>query len=477
MTIQQVSRTSEICLPCKDNTQAGVILCVPSNIVAPRECPTTSVTEETDYPYSFIEATIVRATSLGSCGSCMYNYVFQYDDVQLIEGAQLSASQVLGFFCRDCSTQWVEDLVGTDVYLEEVEGETFLVTQHGCRYSLAASSQSLLLVEDTDSVDLTITGSFPQTLSAEVIVSPDDGNSITIQPNGLYSAANILTVTDSNSIDLTISGSIPQDITASSRFAPLTGNQISTTADGLYVPAMLVSDSTSIDLTINTSAPQTLSAAAIVSGTSGNQLAITGSGLYSSPLSVTDTASINLTIDTSNPQTLSGDILISAEEGNAVVIEPDGLYVSVTGVAPGTITANLLAPSASRTSLILSGYANVATGSAIGQTIYADPSLGSGINLYLPKAFEVTHVSVTLPGGVTVTAGSLDFVFVRGGPGGGTFPVGSLTTGQTRAVYTLSPVITADETNSSISMYYDKTTFSISMTAIMQVFIWGNFTE
>lgn len=135
MTTQQVSFTTKICLECREYTNPSVILCVPSDIVAQHTCPTGGTTPLTDYPYSYIEATLVSFKNLGSCGECFFNYVFQYDDTQLTEGAQLHSGDVLGVFCLDCLAQYVMDAVGNESYIRyNDDGSVTFISQHGCEY-------------------------------------------------------------------------------------------------------------------------------------------------------------------------------------------------------------------------------------------------------------------------------------------------------------------------------------------------------
>lgn len=95
------------------------------------------------------------------CETVAWRYVIAYDETLLVDpDTLLVAADINGIFCKGCLTTWVEDEFAT--------------------------SGNLLLVTDTDSVDLTINGTLPQTLSADVNISADGGNTLEIRDDGLY---------------------------------------------------------------------------------------------------------------------------------------------------------------------------------------------------------------------------------------------------------------------------------------------------
>lgn len=140
MTTQQVSFTTKICLECKEITNPSVILCVSSNLVAQHLCPEGGTTPETDFVWSYIEGILTASKVLGGCGSCFFNYTFQYDDDQLIEDAQLTSGDIFGVFCLDCLAQYVQDVVGDESYIRYNEdGSVTFISQHGCEYDFIGS--------------------------------------------------------------------------------------------------------------------------------------------------------------------------------------------------------------------------------------------------------------------------------------------------------------------------------------------------
>jgi hypothetical protein len=90
---------------------------------------------------------------------------------------------------------------------------------------------SSISIQDTNSVDLTLTGGV---LSADVIISPNAGNQLQLLPNGLYVSPSTfsLTVTDTNTVDLTLVGN---NLTANVIVSPSAGNALQVLPNGLYV--------------------------------------------------------------------------------------------------------------------------------------------------------------------------------------------------------------------------------------------------
>jgi len=98
---------------------------------------------------------------------------------------------------------------------------------------LFVPATSSISIQDTNSVDLTLTGGV---LSADVIISPNAGNQLQLLPNGLYVAPSTfsLTVTDTNTVDLTLVGN---NLTANVIVSPSAGNALQVLPNGLYVGA------------------------------------------------------------------------------------------------------------------------------------------------------------------------------------------------------------------------------------------------
>lgn len=359
MTTRTVTWCSSELLPCIGLESAGAILCInPADILA--DGFTKEGTE-----CGFLDALICGLFTKSSCPAS-YTYTFSYDDEVLADPARLVlSSDITGAFCKGCLTDWVfcNSGGGGEVCVEDSDSIDFELTETGCvtgEVNLSANSdniisieadglfaecceQELLAVTDTDSVNLTIGGTIPQTLSADVEISADVGNIISIHADGLYGTAGAQTpfsVTDTNSVDLTVGGTIPQTLSSDVKISADVGNIISIHSDGLYGTAgaqtpLSVSDTNSVDLTIGGTIPQTLSADTKISADAGNRTSIHADGLYSDQavLAVTDTNSIDLTIGGSIPQTVSADAKISADAGNIISIHSDGLFAeaSATG--------------------------------------------------------------------------------------------------------------------------------------------------
>ncbi len=94
-------------------------------------------------------------------------------------------------------------------------------------------------VTDTDSVDLAVSGTENLTISANVKISADAGNSAEIRDDGVYvptpaGGVSSVSVTDTDSIDLTISGSDALTISADVKISPDAGNGIAIRGNGLF---------------------------------------------------------------------------------------------------------------------------------------------------------------------------------------------------------------------------------------------------
>lgn len=110
-----------------------------------------------------------------------------------------------------------------------------------------------IAVTDTDSVDLTATGTDDVTISADVKISATAGNIAQINPDGLYVPASevdgvqSVAVTDSSSIDLSLTGTTNVTISGSARISADSGNQLEARDSGLFVPLPVFSQNIKID--------------------------------------------------------------------------------------------------------------------------------------------------------------------------------------------------------------------------------------
>jgi hypothetical protein len=94
--------------------------------------------------------------------------------------------------------------------------------------SVAGSVATPITPVDTASINLGVSGTLNHTLQADVIVSPNSGNRLTIQGNGLFSAPQILSV-NYGTKELTIVGG--NTVSLAALFTPVSGFLGNVTAD------------------------------------------------------------------------------------------------------------------------------------------------------------------------------------------------------------------------------------------------------
>jgi len=198
-------------------------------------------------------------------------------------------------------------------------------------------------IEDTDSVDLTLNqSSFPIVLSADVKISSASGNTIVINPDGLFSSP----FTESGKVKVSAID-IPkylEDAVVGGTDGCVSLSITRDTSTGLlfFQPSIDV-DCFSNILCNSTSAKNSLAEC-----------------LLSSGLDVEDTNSVDLTLNESGfPIVLSADVKISSASGNTIVINPDGLFTEGSSfvinnpINNGLITSNGSSDSADAESTIL----------------------------------------------------------------------------------------------------------------------------
>ncbi len=248
------TQTVNVCLPKKLDccaVDALVILCLQTPaLVVEIACP---LDPEQTYPAGlpdtgFLLATIVTCAPIGnSCGDVrQWMYVFSYDGESLADpDVPLVAANVTGAFCYDCLASWVVSYAGNEAYIEvSDEGVATFVSQHGCRYEIPTGGEGglPLLVSDSNTINLSISGSPQQTITGDVIISPAADNALISDGTGLYvpeqtPGQNELAVTDTSSIDLTITSGLSQSLSGVVRISADVGNLLELRADGLYVAA------------------------------------------------------------------------------------------------------------------------------------------------------------------------------------------------------------------------------------------------
>lgn len=214
---------------------AGIIICVAPDLLAQQPCA-ASETPDT-WPYQTLSAILVDVTKVVSNGCVSWKYTVSFDEELIAEGKDILATDILGFFLKDCRSTWVEDEVGNEVTLIENEDKSFTFTsQHGCVTNLP--SPALLCVTDSDSLNLSI--DVGGCVTGDVNISDDVGNIIEIRADGLFAeaAGGSVCVTDSETIDFSIDGG--GCVTGSVIIQPNGGenptNILEATSQGLFVP-------------------------------------------------------------------------------------------------------------------------------------------------------------------------------------------------------------------------------------------------
>jgi len=128
-------------LSCTGCLPANVILCLDSDeLLAPITCPETDV--DTPFLFNIIEASLISfSKSSGSCSTSIYKYIFEYDDVLLLDPSQpLTSADIIGVFCKGCITNWVEQKIGNESYFRDNgDGTITFISPHGCEYTFSGA--------------------------------------------------------------------------------------------------------------------------------------------------------------------------------------------------------------------------------------------------------------------------------------------------------------------------------------------------
>jgi len=127
-------------LSCADCLPANVILCVGNGKAASGECSPDAVGQET------VQRTTVPATITifkryrNSCGKAYYLYTFEYALADVQPDTFLDCDDIQGVVCDGCLTNYVRDVAGNEVTIEEIEYSSpptlQITTQHGCKYNI-----------------------------------------------------------------------------------------------------------------------------------------------------------------------------------------------------------------------------------------------------------------------------------------------------------------------------------------------------
>lgn len=318
-----VVRTSNA-LACCDSVPPTVILCLASDSLLP---PFPCGEEEGTYPQSTLEGTLVKGWKThGECETRVYSYAIEYDETLLADPTvPLTTADISGVFCKDCKTTWIEEAIGTDV--EVVKNSDFsytLINEHGCEFDITFAAGSVC-VTDTASVDLTV--GVDGCVSADVALSADAGNVISIESDGLYAAAPAPCVEDSETIDFEVTGGgcVTGDVIIS---PSAVGNILDADADGLFaVPCVEITDSVNLFVDVD----GCITAGVRISPAVPNILTSDVNGLIVAP-TVLDTSTINFGVTGAGEVT--GDVRISSGTGNQILAAADGLFSNAQGNPP-----------------------------------------------------------------------------------------------------------------------------------------------
>lgn len=122
----------------------------------------------------------------------------------------------------------------------------------------SAGAQTPITVVDTNAINLTASGLDSHTVQADLVISPDVGNSAQVRANGLFvpttspASETPLVATDSQTIDFTTSGTNGHNLTGVVRVSTTAGNIITQDAGGLFATVTtgdLLADNTASVLT------------------------------------------------------------------------------------------------------------------------------------------------------------------------------------------------------------------------------------
>ena len=180
-----------------------------------------------------------------------------------------------------------------------------------------------ITVADTSCLDLTLVNGV---LSGVPVVSPSVGNQLTCITNGLFVQAPVvlpevpITVIDSTTINFTTSGQNDHTLTGNVNVSDDVGQSLIINAEGLYVPSVCTQFQT-----IN----------GIATPASATDIFVTRDCLVrtmpvNGGLSVLDTVTVDMTL--TNTGVVSSNVNVSSVPDNVLTIRPDGLAVRCTDI-------------------------------------------------------------------------------------------------------------------------------------------------
>lgn len=214
-----------------------------------------------------------------------------------------------------------------------------------------------ITVTDTSCINLTITGG---NISAVPIISPQAGNILSCENDGLYAAATVdigITGQDTNCIDIGVTEATPNNfvITAVPVISSDLGNSLECRVTGLYAPlsgstplSVVGVDTDCIDITV-VEAPLgtfTVSVDPIISAVPDNQIQCTVGGLYvpRTDVQALDSQCIDVTVTEGPAQTftVSASPIIDPDPCNEIECRAGGLYAPQSSSGIGNVTGPAL---------------------------------------------------------------------------------------------------------------------------------------
>lgn len=372
----------------------------------------------------FIEVGILGVQTRRFVGNTKYAYTLEYEGSSLIDSTMvLTPFLMKGMICKGCLTDYIDHVsrlsvedtetlslhlidrvLSGDVKVSGAPGNTISVNPDG----IFAAGAPFTTV-DTPSVDLTYNGT---NLSADVIVSQDVGNILEERPDGMYvPEETTLTANDTNSIAIQLSGTANHHIEADLKVSMDAGNAVTVVSDGVYVatpPAPIpntATDTNTVAFTLSGPLDRDISADVIVSPEADNTLVALPDGLYVPPGSSggvpntsTDTNTIDITLSGTLDRHIQADVRVSPDPGNGLFITGNGLYAPMGLETPNSAT------NTNSIDITLSGVANrdiqadvnVSTDSGNALTILSD-------GLFVPQetpnsAFDTSTIDITVSG-------------------------------------------------------------------------------
>lgn len=297
------------------------------------------------------------------------------------------------------------------------------------------------VANNTPSITLTYSNG---NLNADSNISQSSGNSIVVNPDGLFvpqSSQTQLTAIDSATLDFSTSGINNMTLTANVKVSANPSNKLQISTDGL-----LIQDMTTYILQGN-------GILLVGSGSATDPYILNATAVTQTPLSVNDSSSFHFISSGTNGMGLTGNVKISTQGANALTLNADGLYVpqasaggytdaqarhAISVIAPILYNNTTGVISESQASATASGYlanndfntfnAKIATGISIGSSsslpVYAGQT-GTTLNYYGIRAG--TNVSIVQVGNdlvINSSGGSgtgssnvftLDFIIGDGG--------------------------------------------------------------